>query len=72
LDRCRRRLQHGTYQDLPEALRTYLVERLTQDAAERHIHAGIRASQQFQALLDRRLTPLTGFAARSPPSPLAS
>ena len=43
-------------QNLPETLRTYLVERLTQDAAERHINAGIRASHEFQALLDRRLT----------------
>ena len=56
MDRCRQRLQAGTYQERPEALRTYLVERLTQDAAERHIDAGIRASQEFQALLDRRLT----------------
>jgi endonuclease YncB( thermonuclease family) len=56
LDRCRQRLQDGTYQHLPETLRTYLLERLTQDAAERHINAGIRASQEFQALLDRRLT----------------
>jgi hypothetical protein len=38
LDRCRQRLQDDTYQNLPEALRTYLVERLTQDAAERHIN----------------------------------
>lgn len=50
------RLQDSTYQNLPEALRTCLVQRLTQDAAERHINAGIRASQEFQALLDRRLT----------------
>jgi hypothetical protein len=56
LDLCRQRLQDGTYQDLPQALRTYLVERLTQDAAERHIDAGSRASQEFQALPDRRLT----------------
>ena len=48
---CCQRLQDGTYQNLPEALRTYLVERLTQDAAERHINASIRASQGFQALL---------------------
>jgi hypothetical protein len=55
LDRCRQRLQDGTYQALPENLRAYLIEQLTQDAAERHISAGIRASQEFQALLDRRL-----------------
>jgi hypothetical protein len=54
LDRCRQRLQDGTYQQLPQT--RYLIERLTQDAAERHINAGIRASQEFQALLDRRLT----------------
>jgi hypothetical protein len=70
LDLCRQRLQDGTYQDLPQALRTYLVERLTQDAAERHINAGSRnagsrASQEFQALPDRRLTRPEGAAARS-------
>jgi hypothetical protein len=40
-------------------LRTYLVQRPAQDAAGRHINVGnvgIRASQEFQALLDRRLT----------------
>ena len=61
LDLCRQRLQDDTYQDLPQALRTCLVERLTQDAAERHINAGSRnagsrASQEFQAPPDRRLT----------------
>jgi hypothetical protein len=70
LDRCRQRLQDGTYQALPEALRTYLAERLTQDAAERHINAGIRASQEFQALLDLRLTRPDGVrrkVATAPP-----
>jgi hypothetical protein len=56
LDLCRQRLQDGTYQDLSQALHTYLVERLTQDAAERHLNAGSRASKEFQALPDRRLT----------------
>jgi hypothetical protein len=41
LDRCRQWLQDGTYAALPGGLREYLVGRLTADAAERHIAAGL-------------------------------
>jgi hypothetical protein len=34
LDRCRQRVQDGTYRNLPVTLRTYLVERLTQEDVE--------------------------------------
>jgi hypothetical protein len=56
LNRCRRRLQDGTYNALPEQLRDYLIERLTPDAAERHIGAGLGASAVFEALQEQRLT----------------
>jgi hypothetical protein len=50
LDRTRTRLLDGTYDALPQGLRDYLVGRLSPDAAQRHIDAGIRASQEFQGL----------------------
>ncbi|WP_067810848.1 hypothetical protein [Actinomadura kijaniata] len=56
LDRCRQRLTDGTYgAALPDELRDHLLERLTPDAAHRHITAGERASAEFDRLLDRRL-----------------
>jgi endonuclease YncB( thermonuclease family) len=61
LDRCRSRLTDGTYADLiPAGLREYLTARLTGDAAERHIAAGVRASAHFEAMLERRLTRADG------------
>jgi endonuclease YncB( thermonuclease family) len=56
LDNCLQRLQNGFYHGLPQELRQYLISRLTNDAAERHINAGNRASQEFDSLLNRRLT----------------
>jgi endonuclease YncB( thermonuclease family) len=56
LNRCRRRLQNGFYNTLPQALREYLISKLTDDAAERHIDAGHRASQVFDTVLTNRLT----------------
>ncbi len=56
LDTCRQRLRSGFYTQLPQALRDYLVSKLTNDAAERHINAGLRASQEFDRLLATRLT----------------
>ena len=56
LDRCRQRLQGGFYDELPQALRDYLVARLTNIAAQRHIEAGERASEAFGQLLATRLT----------------
>jgi endonuclease YncB( thermonuclease family) len=64
LDRCRQRLQDGTYDALPEGLRDYLVGRLTADAAERHIAAGLGASAAFEALQDQRLTRPDGSRRR--------
>jgi hypothetical protein len=43
LNRCRR-LRDGTYDALPTGLRDYLLGRLTPDAAQRHIAAGLGAS----------------------------
>jgi hypothetical protein len=64
LDRCRQRLQDGTYAALPDSLREYLVGRLTPDAAERHIAAGLGASASFEALQDQRLTKPDGSRRR--------
>lgn len=56
LDTCRERLLNGFYDELPPGFRTYLVDKLTPDAAERHVDAGVRATQVFDATLERRLT----------------
>jgi endonuclease YncB( thermonuclease family) len=56
LDACRQRLENGFYSALPSTLRQHLVGRLTGNAATRHIAAGQRASQEFDAALARRLT----------------
>lgn len=56
LDACRDRLENGYYAALPEKLRRYLIRKLRPDAAARHIAAGERASAEFDALLNRRLT----------------
>jgi endonuclease YncB( thermonuclease family) len=61
LNRARARLVDGTYDGrIPAELRDYLVSKLTPDAAERHIGAGMRASQVFDALLAARLTRASG------------
>jgi endonuclease YncB( thermonuclease family) len=56
LNRCRDRLQDGTYAAVPAGLRDFLVGRLTPDAAERHIAAGLGATAAFEALQNQRLT----------------
>src|SRR5262245_44963574 len=56
LDKCRRRLQNGFYDTLPQSIREYLISKLSDDAAERHISAGRRASQEFDTILTNRLT----------------
>jgi endonuclease YncB( thermonuclease family) len=56
LDRCRQRLQNGFYGALPAELRDYLIDKLTADAAERHISAAVDASAHFEDLTGRRLT----------------
>jgi endonuclease YncB( thermonuclease family) len=64
LNRCRRRLQDGTYNALPKQLRDYLIGRLTSDAAERHIGAGLGASAAFEVLQEQRLTRPNGTRRR--------
>ena len=56
LDVCRERLESGFYDELPVLLRQYLVNRLTADAAARHIAAGNGASTVFDTILEERLT----------------
>jgi endonuclease YncB( thermonuclease family) len=60
LDRCRTRLEDGTYHALPQGLRDYLLGRLTADAAERHIGAGLQATAEFERLQLLRLTRADG------------
>jgi hypothetical protein len=64
LNRCRRRLRDGTYDALPTQLRDYLIDRLTPDAAQRHIAAGLGASATFEALQEQRLTKPNGSRRR--------
>jgi endonuclease YncB( thermonuclease family) len=56
LDLCRQRLNDGFYGVLPSGLRQYLTTRLTNDAAQRHVAAGHRASEEFDSVLAERLT----------------
>lgn len=60
LDLCRTRLENGFFNALPEGLRTYLVAKLSANAAERHIGAALRASEEFTRLLEQRLTKPNG------------
>jgi endonuclease YncB( thermonuclease family) len=48
LDRCKDRLQNGFFNDLPQSLRSYLADKITPDAAKRHIEAGQDASLKFE------------------------
>jgi endonuclease YncB( thermonuclease family) len=60
LERTRARLTSGFFPTLPVGLVAYLVGKITSDAAERHIGAGLRASQEFDSLLETRLTKPNG------------
>ncbi|GAA2767572.1 hypothetical protein GCM10010103_66140 [Streptomyces paradoxus] len=55
LERTKARLLDGTYDALPDDLRGYLIERLTPDAAERHLEAGKRAAEEHSAMVTKRL-----------------
>src|SRR5689334_1298716 len=55
LDVCRERLHSGFYDELPVALREYLLAKLVPGAAQRHLTAGSDASAAFHAILERRL-----------------
>lgn len=55
LNVTRKRIEDGLFGDLLEdGLAAYLLKKLTEDAAERHIAAGHGASDAFQELLDKR------------------
>lgn len=56
LDLCKARLSDDFFGALPSGLRAYLRGKLTNDAAERHIGAALRASEEFTRLLEKRLT----------------
>lgn len=58
LDRCRQRLLDDTYIMLPEPLRQYLIDRITPDAAQRHIAASARAAEEFAKMRAARLEPV--------------
>jgi endonuclease YncB( thermonuclease family) len=64
LDLCRERLGNGFYDALPVQLRDYLVDKLGDDAAERHIGAAMAASSAFDQLLAQRLTDDNGNQRR--------
>lgn len=49
---------------LPKDLRDYLIGRLTPDAAQRHIGAGLGASAAFEGLQEQRLTRPNGTRRR--------
>ena len=56
LDRCKERLSNGFYDDLPTGLRSYLSNKITNDAAKKHIDAGMDAIEVFERMLSERLT----------------
>lgn len=55
LDITKQRLQSGFFPTLPSGLVKYLADRITADAAERHINAGKEASKHFEKLKEQRL-----------------
>ena len=60
LDRCKQRLENGFYDTLPQELRDYLIKKITNDAADKHISAGMDATAIFESLLEQRLTKPSG------------
>jgi endonuclease YncB( thermonuclease family) len=60
LDSCKQRLQDGFYTDITTDLRDYLLERLTNDAATKHISAGNDATARFEEIVEERLTKENG------------
>lgn len=51
LEKCKERLNNGFYDDLPTSLRDYLSNKITNDAAKRHIEAGMDAIEVFERML---------------------
>ena len=56
LDRCKERLNNGFYDELPTGLRNYLINKITSDAAKKHIDAAMDAIEAFEKMLSERLT----------------
>ncbi len=57
LNQCALRLSNGFFDNhLPKGLREYLMAKITNDAAERHINAGVQAGEVFNRILEDRLT----------------
>jgi endonuclease YncB( thermonuclease family) len=65
LDICKQRLENGFYDTLPQELRDYFIERITNDAADKHISAGMDATTVFEGLLEQRLTKPSGSKRRT-------
>lgn len=55
LNTCKQRLENGYYNTIPQALRDYLIQKLTPDAAQKHVSAGYDATEEFDKVLDSRL-----------------
>ncbi|MEO1005785.1 MAG: hypothetical protein AAFW67_08030 [Cyanobacteria bacterium J06638_38] len=64
LNLCRERLENGFYEAIPQLLRNYLIDKLTADAAARHIDAANDATNVFNNLLTERLTKPDGSQRR--------
>jgi hypothetical protein len=64
LDRCRQRLSDGVYDQIDAPLRDHQLARLTPDAAQRHLKAGMRAGEEFTRMRAARMVvdPNTGTA----------
>lgn len=60
LNSCRQRLEDGFYTEIPINLRNYLLDRLTEDAATKHISAGNDATARFEGIVEERLTKENG------------
>jgi len=55
LNKVKQRLQNGFFPLLPKGLVKYFTDRITADAAKRHINAGKDASDHFEKIKDQRL-----------------
>jgi endonuclease YncB( thermonuclease family) len=55
LDRAKKHLEDGVFEQLPKGLVKYLTGRITKDAAKKHINAGKDASAHFEKVKDGSL-----------------
>ena len=65
LNKCKERLENGFYEKIPNGLRIYLLEKLTDDAAVNHTNAGNDATIIFEDLLEERLTKSSGLKRKT-------